>query len=91
MLRGIVDALLSANGDDHAYLLGEWVQFKLANGRGGEPAMLRRFCTFTDVVGCDRFAGWSALAFQLILATGNDRPEPRRVRHGHRQPRARLQ
>ena len=69
MLGGIGDVLLSADGDDHAYVLGELVQFKLANGRGGEPAMLRRFCTFTDVVGCDRLAGWSALALQLILAT----------------------
>jgi hypothetical protein len=69
VLRGIGDVLLSADGD-HAYLLGEWVQFKLANGRGGEPATLMRFRTLTDVVGCDRFEGWSVSALQLILATG---------------------
>lgn len=70
MLRGIGDVLVSADGDHHAYLLAEWVQFKLTNGRGGEPATLMRFRTFTDVVGCGSFVGWTPSAFQLVLATG---------------------
>jgi hypothetical protein len=68
--RGVGDVLLSADGDHHAFLLDEWVQFKLTNGRDGEPATLRRFRTFTDVVGCNSFEGWTPSAFQLVLASG---------------------